>query len=276
MMPGGDERYIDLLERNSRLLLSTVNYLVEREVIDARDFLGYCCELDNKACAKEISRSESEARSENNELHPGGVKATITLGRMAKLDEQKLVLDSGTGHGGAARVLAENFGCKVIGIDRDFIRLCDAIFRTKMLKLDRLVSFRFDNAYRMSFPDSTFDVVFRQHSVYGDEGSESDFLSECRRVLKDNGMIAFHGNFKTISFAGKKNPDMSDYTFAQYEKLLLEKGFKIIEHESEESTRELLESFSAAAGNGGGHDQALYNLVKNKKIIGCKLTAIKL
>jgi len=271
-----DDRYIDLLERNSRLLLNTVNYLVEREVIDARDFLRYCVDLDNQACTKEISRNESETRSENNELHPGGIKATLTLGRMVQLDEKKLVLDTGTGHGGAARVLAENFGCKIIGIDKDFIRLCDAIFRTKMLKLDHLVSFQLDNAYRLSFPGSSFDVIFRQHSVYGEEGDESDFLGECHRVLKNNGMIAFHGTFKTISFARKKNPNMSDYTLEAYKELLGQKGFRIIEYETEQSTRELLDCFSApAADNMSNHHQALYKLVKHNKIIGCKLTAIK-
>jgi len=276
MMNKWDDRYIELLERNSRILLTTVNYLVEREVTDARDFLRYCCDLDNKACTKEISRNESEARSENNELHPGGVKATLTLGRMVQLDEKKLVLDTGTGHGGAARTLAENFGCKIIGIDKDFIRLCDAIFRTKMLKLDHLVSFQLDNAYRMSFPDSTFDVVFRQHSVYGEEGDESDFLGECRRVLKNNGMIAFHGTFKTISFARKKNPNMSDYTFEAYKELLAQKGFRIIEYETEQSTQELLDCFSGpAADSTSNYHQSLYKLVKNKKITGCKLAAIK-
>jgi ubiquinone/menaquinone biosynthesis C-methylase UbiE len=284
MMKKWDERYVDILERNSRLLLNTINYLVERDVIDTRDFLRYCGDLDNEACTKEIYRNESEVRSENNELHPGGVKATLTLAGMVKLDEKKFVLDTGTGHGGAARVLAENFGCKVIGIDKDFVRLCDAIFRTKMLKLDHLVSFQFDNAYRMSFPGSTFDLVFRQHSVYGDEGNESDYLAECHRVLKNNGKIAFHGTFKTISFARKKNPNMSDYTFAQYKELLAEKGFQIIEYESEQSTRELLDCFSEAAGDKkntnpdtktSNRQQVLYKLVKNKKVTGCKLVAIK-
>lgn len=279
-----DERYADILERSSRLLLNTINYLMERNVIDARDFLRYCCDLDNQACTKEIFRDEREVRSENNDLHPGGVKSTLTLAGMAKLDEEKFVLDAGTGHGGAARVLAENFGCKIIGIDKDPIRLCDAIFRTKMLKLDHLLSFQYENAYRMSFPGSTFDVVFRQHSVYGDEGDERDFLDECHRVLKNNGMIAFQGTFKTISFARKKNPNMSDYTFAQYKKLLAEKGFQIIENESEKSTRELLDSFYEAAGdkkktnpylNTSNNYKTLYNLVKNKKIICCKLVALK-
>lgn len=280
-----NEHYIELLERNSRILLNTINYLAARELIDARDFLRYCCDLDNEACAKEIYRDEHAARSENNELHPGGIKSTLTLARMVKLDEKKLVLDTGTGHGGAARVLAENFGCKIIGIDKDFIRLCDAIFRTKMLKLDHLVSYQYENAYQMSFPDSTFDVVFRQYSVYGQEGDERDFLDECHRVLKNNGMIAIQGNFKTISFARKKNPDMSDYTFAQYEKLLAEKGFRIAEYETEESTRELLDSFSETAGdkkkttpntNTSNQYETLYNLVKNKKLICCKLAATRI
>lgn len=284
MMNKWDERNADILERNSRLLLNTINYLMEKNVIDAQDFLRYCCDLDNEACTKEISRNEREVRSENNELHPGGVKSTLTLAGMAKLDEKKFVLDTGTGHGGAARVLAENFGCKIIGIDKNFIRLCDAVFRTKMLKLDHLLSFQYENAYRMSFPDSTFDLVFRQHSVYGDEGDESDYLGECHRVLKNNGKIAFQGTFKTISFARKKNPNMSDYTFAEYKELLAEKGFQIIEYESVKSTPELLDCFSEAAGdkkktnpntNTSNLHKVLYNLVKNKRIICCKLVALK-
>lgn len=51
------------------------------------------------------------------EFHFRGRKATLELARQMKLDASSRVLDIGSGLGGPARTLAEEYGCHVTGID---------------------------------------------------------------------------------------------------------------------------------------------------------------
>ncbi len=256
----------DLTERNSYILYSLIEFLSGQDIIHRERFVDYCNGIENGRYAKEIKRDENAARSLKDDLHPGGIKATLALCDMAGVDSSKLVLDAGTGHGGAARVVAENYCCRIIGIDCDYIRLINAIFRTKALNLDHLLSFKLDNAYQMSFEDSRFDVVLRQHSVYG--GEEAVFINECRRVLKPGGVIAFNGILKAFDLGGKKNK-LEDYTLKEYAELLRKAGFLVQEVETEKSTEELLASYRH------GNNAKMAEMVGKKMILGFKLTARK-
>jgi ubiquinone/menaquinone biosynthesis C-methylase UbiE len=50
-------------------------------------------------------------------LHPGGLDATRDLARLCHVGTGSLVLDVASGTGESACFLAEEFGCKVTGID---------------------------------------------------------------------------------------------------------------------------------------------------------------
>lgn len=260
-----------LIEGNSRLLYSLIEYLSKKSIIDSADFTEYCDTMESERFLKEMWRDEDDARSEADDLHAGGIRSTVVLGKMAGLNSEKVVLDAGTGHGGAARVLVENFGCRVVGIDRDFVRLLEAIVRTKMLKLDHLLTFRFDDAYHTRFEDSCFDVVFRQHSVYG--GEEQKFLRECHRILKENGLIAFQGTFKTINIIKRMRKSLEDFTYKEYSKLLEGIGFRIVEYETKDSTRELLDSYTKRKISNESENRRMIYLIRKNKVVGFKLIA---
>ena len=51
--------------------------------------------------------------------HPGGVEAVLTLAVAANVCVTSTVVDVGAGLGGPARVLAQAFGCSVVGIEQD-------------------------------------------------------------------------------------------------------------------------------------------------------------
>ncbi len=250
-------------ERSLGILFSLMDYLDARGIVPAGDFLSFCTGQPEGMYRKEIFRDEEEARSVRNNLHPGGIRATMDLCEIAGIHREMRILDAGTGHGGAARVMAENYGCSVIGIDTDYVRLLDAIFRTRACRLEELVTFRLEDAYGTTFEDGCFDGVFRQHSVYG--GEEERFIRECRRVLKPGGIIAFHGILKRISLGGRKWK-MEDYSLEEYIRLLNAAGFSVRSTETEQATRFLLESLQA-------HNPAMCGMIHKKLIMGIQLVA---
>jgi len=254
---------IKLLERNSNILYSLLEFLDDKGIVKAESFLDFCASLEKDSFSKEIYRSEEDTRSVRDNLHPGGIKATLELCESAGMDRSKYVLDAGTGHGGAARVIAENYGCRVTGIDMDYVRLVNAIFRTRAMELEGLVDFRLVDAYKMSFESDVFDIIIRQHSIYG--GEEAIFIRECGRVLKPGGVIAFQGILKRMSLGGCKMK-MEDYSLEEYSELLRTAGFIIKSVETEKETQALQESLTDS-------NPAMVRMIDKKLITGIRLIA---
>lgn len=253
------------LERNAGIQFALVGFLKKKGYLDDTEFIRYCSEMDYLSIKKEISRGEEAARSVNDEMHPGGEAATLELCEMAGIKSTDRILDAGTGHGGAARVIVQNFGNKVTGLESDYVRLINTIFRTKQAGLDHLISFCTGDAYHMPFAEDSFDLVIRQHAVYGQQ--EILFVRECLRVLKRGGRIAFQGILKRIPLS-KTEFNMEDYTIESYSRMLEECGFKDIRFETEKSNKELSSSLC-------GSDPVMYNLVNKGFVTGVKIVAVK-
>ena len=75
------------------------------------------------------------------------------------------VLDIGSGLGGAARALAEAYGCRVTGIDLtpSFGAAANALSR--WTKLDDLTEFRVGDACALPFDDHSFDAAMTIHAA---------------------------------------------------------------------------------------------------------------
>lgn len=254
-----------LLERNMGITNALLGYLQKEGILKENKFLDYCDATDYGLIQKEMRRNEAAAQSQGHDLHAGGTIATIDLCNMAGITSDDYVLDAGTGHGGAARVMAKKFGCRVMGIDMDYPRLVHAMFRTKAEGLDSLVGFCSTDAYHMLFEENTFDAIVRQHAVYGQE--EMLFLQECYRVLKPGGRIAFQGVLAGALMRSDRT-SMDHFTLKEYIESLEKAGFGRINIETEESTMQLMESYQET-------DKARYALAKKKLLIGIKLIAYK-
>jgi ubiquinone/menaquinone biosynthesis C-methylase UbiE len=122
--------------------------------------------------------------------HFGGIEANDELARLAGIDEDCHVLDVCSGMGGPARYLADNYGCHVTGIDLTESRVEGAVRLTEMTGLSDRVVFRSANALDNPFPDRTFDVVISQEA-FCHIPNKSQLISECVRVLKSGGRMAF-------------------------------------------------------------------------------------
>ncbi|HJZ97247.1 MAG TPA: methyltransferase domain-containing protein, partial [Candidatus Solibacter sp.] len=122
--------------------------------------------------------------------HFGGVEANDILAAKAGIAKHHLVLDVCSGMGGPARYLADQIGCRVVGLDFTRSRYLAAQRLTAIVRLEHLVSFEYGNALEMPFEDRTFDVVIGQEA-WCHVAEKPRLIAECGRVVKPDGIIAF-------------------------------------------------------------------------------------
>ena len=125
------------------------------------------------------------------EFHVRGLKATVELAKEIGVERDMRVLDLGSGLGGAARYLAKQYGCRVVGLDLSFDYCRAAAALTERLGLQGEVSFRQGNALDTPFPDGSFDVVWTQHASMN-IADKAKLYGEIRRVLRPGGRLAIY------------------------------------------------------------------------------------
>jgi tocopherol O-methyltransferase len=144
------------------------------------------------------------------------------------------VLDAGCGVGGNAVWLAQEFGCRVMGISIVPEQIETAKKRAKAAGVEELCEFLLMDYMDLQFPDETFSVVMGLESIcYANPKSE--FIKGVYRVLKPNGRFGM-----ADGFAGKE-------VFEGREKRLFERwmdGWKL-------NNLDTLESWKKYAKNAG-------------------------
>ena len=144
-----------------------------------------------KQAGKNINSLTPEDLAPIDEFHIRGRVATLELARSVGLRVNMHVLDIGCGVGGTSRCLAQEFGCRVTGID-----LTEAYCQTaKMLSdltcLKHLVDFHQGDATKLPFADASFDVVWTEH-VAMNIPDKAQLYREIYRVLKPDGILAIY------------------------------------------------------------------------------------
>lgn len=138
------------------------------------------------------------------------------------------VLDAGCGVGGSANWLAENIGCKVIGINISEDQLATA--RQHAYSGVEFINMDYLNT---SFPSNTFDVVWALESAcYAPD--KAVFLREVYRILKVGGKIAVADGFGSEPdmhiLQGWAIPNLAGVD--QFTGQMVDTGFKNIEFEN--------------------------------------------
>jgi len=128
-------------------------------------------------------------------FHTRGREATNEIAELAQLRGSDLVLDVGCGTGGTARHLAQQFGCKVVGIDLTSEYISAGIELTRLVGLSDRVDLRQASALDIPFADGSFDVVWTEH-VQMNIADKPRFYAEIARVLKPGGRLLFHDIFQ--------------------------------------------------------------------------------
>ncbi len=136
------------------------------------------------------------------EFHVRGAEVSRELARGIGLDNSA-VLDVGCGIGGPSRMLADDFNCKVTGIDlsHEFIRTASAL--SQLVGLQDKTEFVQASALDLPLEDASFDVVWTQH-VQMNIKNKSKFYSEIDRVLSTKGTFVYYDIFR-------KNGEDVDY-----------------------------------------------------------------
>nr|WP_290649926.1 methyltransferase domain-containing protein [Aquisalimonas sp.] len=125
------------------------------------------------------------------EFHVRGREATLELAQTVGLQSTDYALDVGSGIGGTARCLAQEFGCRVTGVDltAEYCRVA-AMLAARTGLTDR-VDYRQADANDLPFPDGAFSVVWTEH-VAMNIPDKQRFYREMHRVLTPGGRLAIY------------------------------------------------------------------------------------
>lgn len=122
--------------------------------------------------------------------HYGGTDANDALAELADLEARDHMLDVCCGLGGPSRYFANNFGCRVTGIDFTESRIVGARRLTEIVGLDARVDFRTGDALNIPFENASFDVLISQEA-FCHIPDKDRLVAECARVVRPGGRIAF-------------------------------------------------------------------------------------
>lgn len=182
---------------------------------------------------KDVDNLKPEDLAPVDEFHIRGREATLELAREAGLGPDTHVLDVGSGVGGPSRCLAQEFGCRVTGIDltEEYCRVAQML--AQRIGLSNLVTYRQGDALALPFADEAFDVVWTQHTAMNIPDKVT-LYREMLRVLKSGGMLAIYdilaGPVSPIHFPvpWARQPEASHLVTTEELRTLLKKsGFTI-------------------------------------------------
>lgn len=131
-------------------------------------------------------------------LHPGGLLATKLLAEKCKFSPDLIILDVGCGSGRSAIFLAEQYGCRVVGVDIDPSALLKAQVDARSKGVGDRVGFRVADANDLPFQDQTFDGAIFQAALI--------FTDKTKALRTVNHKIRAGGFLGVIELAWKKPP----------------------------------------------------------------------
>ena len=136
--------------------------------------------------------------SQLDEFHLQGAKISDLLAKKLSISQGSLILDIGCGIGGPARMLAQEYQCKVVGLDytAEYVRTATGL--SKLVGLEESTQFVHGNATELPFPDHHFDMVWTQHAQMNIQ-DKAKLYDEIYRVLKKGGSFLYYD-----IFSGKK------------------------------------------------------------------------
>jgi len=168
------------------------------------------------------------------EFHFRGREATLELAQQMRLSRDSRILDIGSGLGGTARTLAEEYGCHVTGLDltQAFCEAAAVISDWVMLG-DRVV-FQKGDATDQPFADKQFDAAITIHVAMNIEAKDK-LYAEAKRVVKPGGILAVYdilqgeGGDAFYPAPWARDPSISHLaTPEEMERFLSDAGFKIL------------------------------------------------
>ncbi|MCF8043275.1 MAG: methyltransferase domain-containing protein [Desulfarculaceae bacterium] len=110
--------------------------------------------------------------------------------RLEDIGENTRVLDLGAGFGGAARWLAQNFGCRVTALNLSEVQNQRDRQMNREQGLDHLVEVVDASFEDVPKPDDSYDIIWSQDAILHSP-NRTRVMDEVRRVLKPEGQLVF-------------------------------------------------------------------------------------
>jgi ubiquinone/menaquinone biosynthesis C-methylase UbiE len=185
------------------------------------------------------------------EFHIRGTQATCALAESSGISSATSVLDIGSGLGGAARTLAEAFGCTVTGIDLTPSFCAAATELSRWTGLDGRTTFCVGDACALPLDADSFDAAITIHAAMNIPDKAAVY-GEARRVVRPGGTFAVYdvlqgeGGDVLFPVPWAREPSISHLaTPGEMRDLLVSVGFELLEEV--DSTEESLGWFRALA-----------------------------
>ena len=153
-----------------------------------RDALGRQDAAEIKQCCARLYESELVSRLLGDSFHPGGAALTERLGQLLGLTPESRVLDAASGRGTSAVLIAQRFGCAVVGVDLSAQNVAHATVEADRLGLAGQVTFRVGDAERLPIDDASVDAVICE-CAFCTFPDKPRAAREFGRVLKPGGRV---------------------------------------------------------------------------------------
>lgn len=164
---------------------------------------GKILETIEKGLSRDGEEFSLEELGRIDRLHTRGKEASTELANLGEISQSDFVLDVGCGLGGTARQLANDYGCKVLGIDLTEEHVLVGNELSRRVGLGSRVELECGDALDLPFADETFDIVWTEHAQMN-IANKVGFYGEIARVLKPAGKFLFHdvfsGNGERLDF----------------------------------------------------------------------------
>lgn len=193
---------------------------------------------DVAACCADFYEQDWVTALMGPSFHPGGLDSSRRLARAVNLSAGDRVLDVASGTGATARMMAEEFGCDVVGLDVSEVNAK----RASELATELSVEFQVGDAAALPFEDASFDAVICECAVSTFENKPA-VASEFSRVLRRGGRLGLtdmccYGELpeRLASVAGPWACLQDALTVEGYQKLFLEAGLRATACEDESAS----------------------------------------
>ena len=186
------------------------------------------------AAGKDVNHLTPKDLAPVDEFHIGGRLATAAFAEQFGLRPGMRLLDIGCGLGGAARFFAQEYGCRVVGIDlsEEYVNVANVL--AQRVGLDDRVSFEAGSALALPLEPGGFDAAYMLHVGMNIE-DKSRLFAEVRRILKPSGLFGIYDVMRLA--AGElhypvpwtSSAEVSFVAAAEdYRRLLVAEGFEVM------------------------------------------------
>jgi arsenite methyltransferase len=166
------------------------------------EVLGRPDAVEIKQCCARLYESEIVSRLLGESFHPGGAKLTERLGQLLGLTTQSCVLDAASGKGASALVLAQRFGCAVIGVDLSARNVeCAAAEAGRLGLADRL-RFKVGDAEQLPLDVASVDAIICE-CAFCTFPDKPRAAQEFVRVLKPGGRVGLSDITRAVGPPGE-------------------------------------------------------------------------